>query len=106
MHTLRTVIQKAERITVLDQIVEHPLDVEKLNWEDLRLFLEVAEHPSLRTTAIQTRLSVNSVRSRMERLEADVGSPLMHRSVKGITLTVIGHRLSFMQMMKIILISI
>lgn len=96
MQTLRTVIQKAEHAADTDQIAEYPLDARKLNWDDLRLFLDVSEHASLRTTAIHTRLSVNSVRSRMDRLEASVGAPLMHRSVKGITLTIVGHRLKHM----------
>jgi DNA-binding transcriptional LysR family regulator len=96
MQTMRTMIQKAEHVAHVDQITEHPLDIRKLNWDDLRIFLEVAKNASLRTTAKQTRLSVNNVRSRMDRLEASVGASLMRRSVKGVSLTVVGHRLKHM----------
>jgi DNA-binding transcriptional LysR family regulator len=65
-------------------------DVAKLSglrWDDLKLLLAVAEAQSLRAAARSAGCSVNTIRSRIERLEEISGSTLLHRSRAGISLT-------------------
>jgi molybdate transport repressor ModE-like protein len=64
-----------------------------LRWDDLKLLLEVAEVKSLRAAARQAGCSVNTIRSRIERLEEIGGATLLHRSRGGISLTDAGVRL-------------
>jgi DNA-binding transcriptional LysR family regulator len=65
----------------------------RLDWNDLRLLLEVTSHGSLRAAAEARRLSVNTVRARMERLEAGYGAPLLTRTREGSSVTADGARL-------------
>ena len=58
-----------------------------LRWDDLKLLLGIAEAESLRSAARSAGCSVNTIRSRIERLEDTSGSTLLHRSRAGISLT-------------------
>jgi DNA-binding transcriptional LysR family regulator len=58
-----------------------------LDWDDLRLFLEVARLGSLRAAAEAEGVAVNTVRARMANLEKAYGAPLLRRSRKGSSLT-------------------
>ncbi|MBO9712900.1 LysR family transcriptional regulator [Sphingomonas sp.] len=58
-----------------------------VHWDDLRAFLAVCEALSFRAAAVQLQLSVNTVRRRVERLEAESGATLLRRAIKGVTLT-------------------
>jgi len=67
--------------------------LDRLAWDDLRLFLDVTSRGSLRAAAEARRLSVNTVRARIERLEAAYGAPLLTRTREGSSVTVDGARL-------------
>lgn len=69
------------------------VDVDRLDWDDLRLFLDVAGHASLRSAAEARRLSVNTVRARIQRLEAACGARLLDRTREGSSVTADGARL-------------
>ncbi len=58
-----------------------------LRWDDLKLLLAVAEAQSLRAAARHAGCSVNTIRTRIERLEEIGGATLLHRSRGGISLT-------------------
>jgi DNA-binding transcriptional LysR family regulator len=68
-------------------------DLDRVDWDDLRLFLDVAAHASLRAAAEARKLSVNTVRARIERLEAACGTRLLDRTREGSSVTPEGARL-------------
>jgi DNA-binding transcriptional LysR family regulator len=63
-------------------------------WEDLRLFLAVAETGSLSAAARRLRMAQPTVSRRLAELEATLGSALFARSVEGARLTPFGDRLA------------
>jgi DNA-binding transcriptional LysR family regulator len=63
---------------------------ERVRWDDLRAYLAVCDAMSFRSAANSTALAVNTLRRRVERLELEVGAPLLRRDVNGVTLTDIG----------------
>ena len=67
--------------------------VSELRWDDLKLFLHVAEERSLRSAAMRGKVAVNTVRAKLTRLEDEIGEPLVTRSHNGIRLTRAGIRL-------------
>lgn len=64
-----------------------------LNWDDLNHFLEIAEAGSLREAARRQRLTVNTVRNHLARLEQSQGTPLIVRNNTGAQLTQAGKEL-------------
>lgn len=68
-------------------------NVDRLSWDNLRLFLVVAEAGSFRAAANTAGVSLNTIRTKIERLEKQIGGPLFRRSVEGVTLTQDGHEL-------------
>ena len=58
-----------------------------INWDDQRIFLAVLEQGSLSGAARRLGLSHPTVRSRIEALEADLGTVLFTRSMTGLTPT-------------------
>lgn len=64
-----------------------------LKWDDLRLFLAVAEHGSLSAAARALRLGQPTLSRRMGELEVLVGDPLFARHKQGIELTETGQKL-------------
>jgi len=65
----------------------------RLNWDHLRLFLSAARTGSFRAAAAEERISVNAVRARIARLEAQHGAPLLRRSRTGVSATAAGEDL-------------
>ena len=63
-----------------------------LSWEDVRLFLAVAEHGSLSEAARRLRIGQPTVSRRLAELEERLGYPLFERSVEGARLTTPGER--------------
>ena len=61
-------------------------------WEDLRLFLAVADAGSLSGAARELRLGQPTVSRRLAALEAKLGAPLFSRSTLGATPTALGER--------------
>jgi DNA-binding transcriptional LysR family regulator len=72
------------------QQLEHNVLFERLgdvHWDDLNLVKTVAVAESFRQAAIKLGCSVNTVRSRVQRLEKALGTILFKRSREGITLS-------------------
>lgn len=63
-----------------------------ISWDDVRLFLAVADHGSLTEAARQLRVGQPTVSRRLAELEESLGYPLFDRSVEGTTLTSQGER--------------
>jgi DNA-binding transcriptional LysR family regulator len=70
-----------------------PKALSKLRWDDLRAFSMTARHSSLRSAADAQRVSVNTVRASLARLEQQVGAVLLRRSRSGIQMTDAGLQL-------------
>lgn len=68
-------------------------NLSRISWDNLRLFLDVAEAGSFRAAAITSGVSLNTIRTKIERLERQIGGRLLTRSVEGVTLTQDGHEL-------------
>lgn len=58
-----------------------------MNWDDLKLLLEVSRHPRLADVAARTGLDATTISRRLRRLEADLGLDLFERTAKGHLLT-------------------
>jgi DNA-binding transcriptional LysR family regulator len=63
-----------------------------VSWEDVRLFLAVAEHGSLTEAARRLHVGQPTVSRRLAELEESLGYALFDRSVEGTTLTSQGER--------------
>ena len=68
-----------------------PLD--RLAWDSLRLLLALAETGSFRSAAAASGVALNTMRSKIDRLESQFGTLLFIRSVEGCRLTQEGHEL-------------
>ncbi len=64
-----------------------------MSWEDVRLFLAVAEAGSVSGAARRLRLGQPTVSRRLAELEYHLGYPLFRRGVSGAALTAAGERL-------------
>ena len=64
-----------------------------MNWDDLNIFLAVAEAPSLRAAAGTLKVSHSTVSRRIEALEKALSVRLFHRSPEGYRLTDAGEEL-------------
>lgn len=64
-----------------------------LGWDDLRIFSYLAEAGSFRAAAIKLKISVNTVRTKVGRIEDRIGEALLIRSFDGVRLTAAGIRL-------------
>lgn len=60
---------------------------------DLRLFIHIAESPSLTQGARRAHLSLAAVSTRIKTLEAQLNTRLLYRDSRGVELTPAGHRL-------------
>jgi DNA-binding transcriptional LysR family regulator len=69
------------------------LCVDALDWDDLKVFLDVAYLGSFRAAADAGKVSVNTVRARIAKLEAAYGAPLFRRSREGSAVTEAGREL-------------
>jgi len=63
-----------------------------ISWEDVKLFLAVADHGSLTEASRYLRVGQPTVSRRLAELEESLGYPLFDRSVEGTTLTSQGER--------------
>lgn len=57
------------------------------DWQNLRVFLELARRGSFRAAAEQLGTSINAVRRRVDELESQLGTKLVVRHVNGVTIT-------------------
>ncbi|EPR11048.1 hypothetical protein M527_04855 [Sphingobium indicum IP26] len=65
----------------------------RIDWQDLELFLDVAEAGSLRAGAAKTGHAVGTIRRRLARIEDKLGDIIAHRDPAGLQLTSSGDRL-------------
>jgi DNA-binding transcriptional LysR family regulator len=65
----------------------------RLSWDNMRLLLALADAGSFRSAAVVAGVSLNTIRSKIDRLERQFGTPLLRRSVEGARLTQEGHEL-------------
>jgi DNA-binding transcriptional LysR family regulator len=63
------------------------LSIERISWDDLRLFVAAARHGSLRKAATALNLASSTLTRRIEGLEGDIGMRLFMRVPEGISLT-------------------
>ena len=61
-----------------------------MNWDDLRLLLDVSRHPRLADVAARTGLDATTISRRLRRLETDLGLELFDRTPRGHILTPAG----------------
>jgi DNA-binding transcriptional LysR family regulator len=66
---------------------EHRSKAPSLDWYDLQILQEVASSRSFRSTAHKLGIAVNTVRGRIDRLEASLGVTLFARHHDGVTLS-------------------
>ena len=69
------------------------IDIRRIGWDDLRVLLFVAECGSFRSGATMARVSLNTARVAIRRLERVFGEPLFIRSIRGVILTERGQKL-------------
>src|SRR5262245_1894299 len=67
--------------------------VTDLSWDDVRLFLAIAEEGSLSRAAKRLRVGQPTISRRLADLEQQLGYPLFKRKVEGAMLTSAGKRL-------------
>jgi DNA-binding transcriptional LysR family regulator len=88
------VIQKRARgVQVSAQEARRRASLDRISWDNMRLLLILSEAGSFRSAAIVAGISLNTIRSKIDRLEKQIGSNLIRRSVEGISLTQDGHEL-------------
>ncbi len=63
-----------------------------INWDDVRVFLLVARLSSFRAASLESGMSVNALRRRIEALEHKINAVLLTRSAKGVELTQEGRK--------------
>ena len=61
-----------------------------MNWDDLRLLLDVSRHPRLADVSKRTGQDPTTISRRLRRLETDLGLELFERTPKGHVLTPVG----------------
>jgi DNA-binding transcriptional LysR family regulator len=84
--------QKSQQPAAIMQQGE-PVDLERISWDDLRLFITAARFTSFRKAAMVLRTASSTVTRRIERLESDLGIRLFNRVPEGVILTGEGHRI-------------
>ena len=67
--------------------------LERINWDNLRLFLAVARAQSAQEAARRLDIDHSTVTRRLHRLEKELGAQLFERTTVGHILTTAGHRL-------------
>ena len=80
-------------VRVSAQEARRRAELDKISWDNMRLLLILAESGSFRSATSVAGVSLNTIRSKIERLERQIGGPLLKRSVEGISLTQDGYEL-------------
>src|SRR5438552_13420265 len=79
-----------ERITAMHASANDDELWRRLDWNDVRTFLAVAESGSLNAAGRMLNMTQSTISRRMEDLEYRLGATLFQRSTRGITLTEAG----------------
>ena len=91
---LSNAVQKrAPGVQVSAQEARRRASLDKISWDNMRLLLILSEAGSFRSAAIVAGISLNTIRSKIDRLERQIGTSLIRRSVEGVTLTQDGYEL-------------
>ena len=64
-----------------------------MNWDDLKIFLDVARQPKLDKAALHLSMDATTISRRLRRLESDLGQTLFERTRRGHLLTQAGEQL-------------
>lgn len=64
-----------------------------MDWDDLKVFLQAAQHGTLTAASRKLRISVATASRRLDRLEEALGKKLFTRHASGLTLTAEGRRM-------------
>jgi DNA-binding transcriptional LysR family regulator len=64
--------------------------LERVHWDDLRLFTQLVGETSLRRASVNLRTSINTIRARITRLEDELGTILFIRNRDGLKITAEG----------------
>ncbi len=67
--------------------------MQRLDWEQIRLFLAVARERSLAAAGVRLGLDVSTVSRRLDRLEEELGAPLFDRTREGTTPTALAEQM-------------
>ena len=87
-------VQKLDSgVRVSAQEARRRASLDRISWDNMRLLLILAECGSFRSAATIAGISLNTIRAKIDRLERQMGVPLIRRSVEGVTLTQDGHEL-------------
>ncbi|WP_454888849.1 LysR family transcriptional regulator [Sphingobium indicum] len=92
----RILPKSANRVQPVNTVGGTHIDLTKVDWNNLRLFRLAVRSGSLRAAAIEEGISINTLRTRMGRLERQLGLTLLVRSPQGVTLTAAGEALAEM----------
>ena len=65
-----------------------------MNWDDLKVFLDVVRQPKLEQTATKLNIDATTISRRLKRLETDLGTTLFERTRRGHMLTPSGEALA------------
>ena len=65
-----------------------------MNWDDLKIFLDVVRQPKLERTAAKLNLDATTISRRLKRLEFELGATLFERTRRGHMLTPAGELLA------------
>lgn len=65
-----------------------------MNWDDLKLFLDVVRHPRLEQAAAKSNIDATTISRRIKRLESALGTTLFERTRRGHVLTPAGDALA------------
>jgi len=65
-----------------------------MNWDDLKVFLDVARQPKLEQTALKLDVDATTISRRLKRLESTLGMTLFERTRRGHMLTPSGEELA------------
>lgn len=91
-----SIMQNSEQgVQSVQGVTESPISspVSGLDWDDLRIFSVLSDAGSFRAAANRLKVSVNTVRTKISRIEERMGEALLFRGFNGVKLTAAGSRL-------------
>lgn len=88
-----TIKKTAPAVQSLNTEADVSLRLADFNWSDLQFLMAVGETGSIREAARKLSVSVNTARTRLERVEAVAGFAITQRTSRGSSLTAGGQRL-------------
>ena len=87
------VLKRSPGVQNIAQLDRRRASLDRISWDNMRLLLVLSEAGSFRSAAVVAGISLNTIRSKIDRLERQIGSQLIRRSVEGVSLTQDGYEL-------------